>query len=131
MSAKKTSIKRPSKGRVPFRGAVDGKPFSKDNQPSPEAKSKGKKKSKLLTELLELTFKGPTRGKIKAAMAKYMGIPEEELTVEDMMHGRQIERAISKSNTFAYMAVMDRAFGKPKQITEEVGDKKIVVTIKK
>ena len=34
----KTSNKRPPK---PFKGAVDGKPFTTDNQPSPEAKKAG------------------------------------------------------------------------------------------
>lgn len=46
----KTSIKRPAK---PFKGAVDGKPFTKENQPTPEEKSKGwqeKRAQKLLTQ---------------------------------------------------------------------------------
>lgn len=36
--AKETSKKRPAR---PFQGAKDGKPFTKDNQPPPEAKSAG------------------------------------------------------------------------------------------
>lgn len=47
----KTSKKRPSR---PFKGAVDGKPFSATNQPTPEAKRKGweeKRAEKLMTQL--------------------------------------------------------------------------------
>ena len=57
--AEKTSKKRPAK---PFRGAIDGKPFSKENQPPPEAKSKGWKErrsemllSKAIAEALGVT----------------------------------------------------------------------------
>ena len=57
--AEKTSKKRPAK---PFRGAIDGKPFSKENQPSPEAKSNGWKErrsemllSKAIAEALGVT----------------------------------------------------------------------------
>jgi hypothetical protein len=39
MAASKTSKKRRPKN--PFRGAVDGVPFSKENQPSSEAKKQG------------------------------------------------------------------------------------------
>ena len=55
----KTSIKRPIK---PFKGAVDGKPFTSENQPTPEAKSKGwqqKHAEKFLTQkILEVMLKG-------------------------------------------------------------------------
>jgi endonuclease III len=50
--ADKTSKKRPAK---PFRGAVDGKPFTPDTQPTPQAKSEGWKKlraQRLLTQAI-------------------------------------------------------------------------------
>jgi hypothetical protein len=128
-SLKHTGRKPPAK---PFTGKEGiATRFSKDRQPSPEAKSKGKRKSKLLSELLELSFGGKNQVKMRKAAAMYLGIPESEITIEDVMNFRQIEKSISKSNTFAYNSVMDRAFGKPKQVTEEVGEgRKIVVTIK-
>lgn len=52
-----TSIKRPKK---PFKGAVDGKPFSADNQPSSDTKKAGweeLRKRKLLTRnILKILF---------------------------------------------------------------------------
>ena len=55
----KTSKKRPIK---PFKGAVDGKPFTTQYQPTPEAKSKGwqeKRAQKFLTQkILEVLLNG-------------------------------------------------------------------------
>lgn len=64
--AGETSIKRPKK---PFKGAVDGKPFTTENQPSPESKKQGweeLRKQRLLTKNL-----------IKAVLDEY-GIPTKE-----------------------------------------------------
>lgn len=108
----------------------NGVKFSKENQPTGAAKSAGMRKKRLLKDIMAMAFKGPKGGKLKKLAANYMGVPEDSLTTEDMLHFRQIERAISKSNTFAYMALMDRAFGKPKGSDDEI-PKKIVVTIKK
>jgi ribosomal 50S subunit-associated protein YjgA (DUF615 family) len=118
----KTTKKRPPE---------NGKKFSKDYQPSGENKSKGKAKSRLLKDLLEMAFVGAKGAKLRKAAAAYMNLPEETITLEDMMHYRQIEKAISKSNTFAYQAVLDRAYGKPVQPIEDESPKKIIVTIKK
>lgn len=41
--------------RIPLRGAIDGKPFTTENQPPPEAKSKGwqeKRAERLLTQMI-------------------------------------------------------------------------------
>lgn len=124
---------RPAKKRSvyenlgPDKGAATR--FTSENQPSNELKKKGHAKRRLLKDLLEMAFTGPKGGKLKKAAATYLGIPEEELTVEDMMHFRQIERAIGKQNTFAYMAVMDRAFGKPKGQGDEDTPLHIKVTV--
>lgn len=60
-SKEKTPVKRPAK---PFKGAVDGKPFTSTNQPTPEAKSKGweaKRAEKLLTQkIIEKLTDGET-----------------------------------------------------------------------
>lgn len=48
----KTPKKRPKK---PFEGAIDGKPFTSDNQPSPEAKKEGWKEwreRRMLTQII-------------------------------------------------------------------------------
>ena len=101
------------------RPPANGVKFSKDNQPSGEAKSAGKIKKKKGMELakavLELSFKGMKNSALKKAAAEYYGIDESEITVEMMLLFRQAEKAIQKADTFAFNAVMDRAHGKPKQ----------------
>ena len=57
---KKTPKKRPSK---PFRGAIDGKPFTKEMQPSPEAKSDGWKKLRAERLLTQGILAHMTKGK--------------------------------------------------------------------
>lgn len=93
------------------------KPFTKDNQPSSEAKKAGWQKRKILKQLLELstgaTFNNSTTDYRQLA-ANYFGIEPEEVTVETVMTFRQIEKAIMKADTPAFIAVMDRAHGKPK-----------------
>lgn len=62
----KTSKKRPSK---PFNGAVDGVPFSKENQPSPEAKSEGWKElraKRLLTQQIIAEMTGEEGKNLKS-----------------------------------------------------------------
>lgn len=113
-NSKTSGIRRPNH----LRGAVDGVPFSSSNQPTGKAKSEGKRKARLLKDILELSFVGPPRGKLKQTAADYLGIPVEEMTVEYLMHFAQIRKAIKDGNTFAYMAVLDRAQGKPKQSTD-------------
>jgi hypothetical protein len=97
----KTSKKRPAK---PFRGAIDGKPFTKDNQPSPEAKSKGweaRRAERLLTqkiiekltgannleEYVDSLFNNAKMGNAKAIDTLNNGIEEQitktETTITD------------------------------------------------
>lgn len=126
MAKKKTEDKR--KGNPTWqkgRSATPEKQFSADNQPSGKAKSEGKaaaKRGRELTKaLLELTFTGAKDSPLKKAIAEYFGVPAEDLTIEMMMNMRQMEKAIQKADTFAYNAVMARAFGMPKQQTEVTG----------
>jgi hypothetical protein len=97
-------------------------PFSKEYQPSSEAKKKGWAKKKTAQELakavLELSFKGMKDSGLKKTAAEYFGIPEKVLTVEMMLLFRQAEKAIQKADTQAFNAIMDRAFGKPKEKVE-------------
>ena len=55
--------KTPKKPPIPFKGVEDGVPFSKTNQPSPEAKSEGWKKKRaqrLLTQEILKVMDGQT-----------------------------------------------------------------------
>lgn len=94
--------------------------FTSDNQPPKENKIKGMLKKKqsidLAKAILALPFKGPVDGKIKPLLAEYFGIKKDkDITNEMMLFFRQIEKAIQKSDTTAFVAVMDRAHGKPSQ----------------
>jgi hypothetical protein len=101
------------------------KPFSKKYQPTPEAKKAGWAKKKrgyeLVRAVLELSFKGMKGSEIKQKASEYFGVPQKNLTVEMLLHFRQAEKAIQKADTQAYNAVMDRAFGKPKEKLEHSG----------
>jgi hypothetical protein len=112
--------KRPGKGGII--PPDPKKPFSKKYQPSPEAKKAGWAKKKRAQELvkavLDLQFKGKAGSRVRKEAADYFGIAASEITVETMLVFRQAQRAIEKSDTPAFNAVMDRAFGKPKEKVE-------------
>ncbi len=116
----KTVIK-PSKKVSPRSGlpAPNGPKYSKENQPSPEAKKAGwakKRAGKLLSQfILEQGYKGLKDSALRKGMAEYFNVPEDKITVEMMMTFRQIEKAITKADTEAFKAIMDRAHGKPVQ----------------
>jgi hypothetical protein len=98
------------------------KQFSSTRQPTPQAKSNGLLKKKTGVELaraiLQLSFEGAKDSPLKKAAADYFKISEQEITVEMMLMFRQAEKAVQKGDTRAFEAVMDRAFGKPKQETK-------------
>lgn len=106
-------------GKGKLRGAKDGVPFGVQKQPSPEAKRAGwlkkKKGQELAKAILELSFKGMKDSQLKKAASEYFGVNQKDLTVEMMLIFRQAEKAIQKADTNAFVAVMDRAHGKPKQ----------------
>ena len=112
--------KRPGKGGVI--PPDPPKPFSTKNQPSSEAKKAGWAKKKRAMELakavLDLQFKGMKNGELKKMAAEYFGVQSKDITVEMMLLFRQAEKAIQKADTHAFNAIMDRAFGKPKEKVE-------------
>lgn len=123
----KTSKKR-AKTPSPRSGHVlpdAPKPFSAENQPTPEQKKEGWLKKKRGPELakavLQLAFQGMKNSELKKQAAEYYGIEESELTVELMLLFRQAEKAIQKADTPAFNAVMDRSYGKPKEKLEHSG----------
>jgi hypothetical protein len=115
------NIQRPQKR--PGRGGNilpdTDKLFSKNNQPTSEAKKAGwlkKKRSyELVKAVLDLSFKGKKNTVIKKQAALYFGVSEDDITMEVMLIFKQVEKAIQKADTPAFNAVMDRAFGKPKE----------------
>lgn len=121
-------IYKPGKGGTSL--SPTPKPFTKENQPTSEQKKAGWAKRRILKDLLDITtgatFNNSTTD-YRALTAKYLGIPPEEVTVRMVMDFRQVEKAIMKADTPAYVAVMDRAFGKPKG--EEPPAKNLTITI--
>ncbi len=124
---------RPKSGKGAMNGNKTGKSFAVQKQPTPEAKSAGWKKKRLLKDLLELTTRSMFEGSQKdytKITATYFGIPEEDVSVEIIMQYRQIEKAIMKGDTIAFNAIMDRAYGKPTQplsADEDFGKVKITI----
>lgn len=126
LSAKNTSekpAKRPGRnGNVP---PDTPKPFTSDNQPTPEAKREGwlkkKRAQELVKAVLELNFQGGKGAALKKEAAEYFGIDAKEITIEMMLLYKQTKKAIDDSDTQAFNAVMDRAFGKPKEKLEHSG----------
>jgi hypothetical protein len=133
--SKKTSQKRatakpadqPQKlGRGGNPVPANGKKFSKQYQPSGQAKAAGKLAKKrgheLAQAVLQVAFKGMKNSELKKMAAEYFGVDESEITVETMLLFRQAEKAIQKADTNAFNAIMNRAFGLPKQKTELTGE---------
>lgn len=118
--AENTPKRKPGKGAM--NGKLTGKCFTKDRQPTKEQRIAGwdkkKKAQELVKAVLQLSFKGKQNSKLKKDAAQYFGIPEKDITVETMLVFKQAEKAIQKGDTHAFSAVMDRAFGKPKEKIE-------------
>lgn len=115
------SIKKPSK-LDNFKDKRNSKPFTDQDQPTGAQKSAGwlrrKRGQELAAAILNLAFKGAKNSELKKAAAEYYGVPEKEITVEQMMLFRQAEKAIQKADTAAFNAIMDRTHGKPPQPIE-------------
>ena len=90
---------------------TDKTKFSKDNQPSPEAISKGMKKASLLRSVGATIITGGVKDAV-IPLAQYLGIEVDKIDIEMVMHLKQIEKAIKESDTIAYNAVMNRLKGK-------------------
>ncbi len=95
--------------------------FSADSQPSGENKGKGRLKKyrgrDLLKTILAMDFKG-MGPEFKNKLADYYGLDAEEITNEGALILSQLITAIQKGDTFAFNAIMDRAYGKPKELME-------------
>ena len=93
-----------------------GKKFTSDRQPSPEAKSEGWKKRRLLRDLADALIEGEQLKELKE-LANNLGMPLEndEVTLEVAMSLKQVQKALLRGDTKAYNAVLDRLKGKPAQ----------------
>ena len=88
--------------------------YSKENQPTPEAKAAGHIKRIILKDIA----KQLTTGTYKQALielAKVLGVDADAIDLETAMHLKQMEKALVNGDTFAYNALMDRMKGKPVQ----------------
>lgn len=114
-----------------FKGST-GKRFSSEKQPTGEQKAAGWAKKKVGTELakliLDLPFKGKLDGVLRKDIASYFGVDENHITNEQVIYFRQIEKAVSKSDTPAAKFITERAHGLPNQKIEQqtTADMKII-----
>ena len=99
-----------------LKGNTHGQGFTSERQPSPKAKSQGKKKAILQRELGNLIVGGASADKI-ISKAQSLGIEldKKDLTVITTMFLRMIEKVLAKGDVGAFNALMDRFAGKPSQ----------------
>ena len=111
---------RDSKGKF-IDGDHNGNKFSKDNQPSPQAKSEGHKRKKALKDLADALIGGERLKKCKVIADKVgIDLHDSEYTLDISMTLKQIEKAFDEGDTRAYQAAMDRFLGKPPQQINQV-----------
>ena len=127
MNSNSSDNPRPKKNLM--NGKETGVPFSADNQPPGELKSKGHQKKKLLKDILSAALDpNGEHAKMIVACAAYMEKEPTEITLADLMHFRIAQKAVQKQDVFAYQAVMDRAFGKPENKTTLANDENNPIT---
>jgi len=71
--------------------------FTSERQPSGEAKSEGHKRKLLLKEISEQLVSGEALSDLKP-LARYLGVSENEIDIETLMHLKQIEKAIKEQD---------------------------------
>ena len=91
--------------------------FTSDSQPSGEAKSRGKKKAKLIKDIATQIVKGGVKDALKP-LANYLGLEIDQINLETVMHLKQMEKAIKNGDTNAYNAVMNRIAGRAKEFID-------------
>ena len=90
--------------------------FSKEYQPSPEAKKEGWRRKRVLKDLATSLIGGGSLSKAKK-MAEQIGVDlsDDEFSVDIVLTLRQIGKALKDGDTRAYSAAMDRMIGRPTQ----------------
>lgn len=102
------------------------KPFTSENQPSGEAKSKGQRRYYATRDLLRtVVSRLPDTDKdlIKKIAAAY-GVSEKDVDVNMLLDFQQIQKAIKEQDTQAYKAVKVFAFGRPAEEQPLIIDQK-------
>ena len=95
-------------------GNVHGKGFTSENQPTTDAKIRGKKKAALLKNVAKQLVGGGVKEAL-IPLAEYLEIDIDSIDLEMAMHMKQMELALKKGDTVAYNSVMNRLLGKPKE----------------
>ena len=105
-------------------------PFSKENQPTPEAKIEGKRKKRLLKDLATALISGERLDKCKSIADKIgLDLTDSEYTLDIAMTLKQIEISLDNGDTRAFSAAMDRLIGKPNQhIEQRITEVKPIIT---
>ena len=118
--AKKTHDKPSDKPKKSFKGTMGpntGKKFSKDYQPTPDAKSKGAFRRYSLRDILRTvpdnSFDGSTKD-YATLVSKFLKIPRESVDLETIMFFRQVEKAILGADTKAFRAMAEYSIGRPR-----------------
>lgn len=113
----KKPIDEKSTKKKPVMGPDTGKKFSKDYQPTPEAKSKGAMRRYSLRDILrtvpENSFDGSTKD-YATLVSKFLKIPRESVDLETIMFFRQVEKAILGADTKAFRAMAEYSIGRPR-----------------
>jgi len=107
---------------MPFEpGHEHGVRFSADYQPDSNGRPKGvKNRSTIARKVLEMTALMPddTFAQLKASFPNI----EQRMTTEEIATLVMIGSAIAKKDVNAYKAIMDSAYGAPKQEVEHSGE---------
>lgn len=104
-------------GRGKLRGALSNPGFTKDNQPSPEAKKAGKFRAKTLREFLSMAVTDkmtPEFERIVKSICKIYGVERSVIDHKLLIELSIAKRAIKEGDESAYKTLMERAFGKPR-----------------
>jgi hypothetical protein len=129
-----TNVPQKKNGGYKKLNGEDGKHFSKDYQPSNAVKQAGWDRKKftrqVLKEMLDMKYKFSAKSPIKKSLVAAYGEQVLDMTVGQLMGLQQMEKAIKKSDSIAFTAMINQALGMPKQETE-ITERKIVVTRKK
>lgn len=109
--------KKKRTGRGAMNGNETGVSFTKENQPSSEAKKAGWARKNGLKEMMSIVPNPKADRKLSAMMnkvAKFFEIPVTEVTIRLMMDYRMQLEAAHNGNVHAYKVVTERIEGKPR-----------------
>lgn len=117
---RETPEKRRQGGKL--RGVVDGKSFTKENQPSGAQKSAGWRRKKftrdVLKDMLNMPYKFLPASKLKDQLLKSFGPDVKNMNIGQIMSLVQMNKSILAGDTAAFAAVLNQAHGFPKQQTD-------------